>query len=167
MKIGFISDTHEQVKMIQRAVDVFNSLSCDMVIHLGDICSPIMAGHFKALKMPMKIIFGNNDGDREFLRERFADAEFYNGPRTFNLQGKRAICMHEPILIKELMASDGYDMIAYGHTHRAKVEVFHKTILLNPGEASGLITDRPSIALWDTQRHDVELIYLTENKDGK
>ena len=40
MKIGLISDTHDNIQNIRRAVRKFNDKRVDLVIHAGDIVSP-------------------------------------------------------------------------------------------------------------------------------
>ena len=40
MKIGIISDSHDHVDNIRRAVSVFREASVELVIHAGDIVSP-------------------------------------------------------------------------------------------------------------------------------
>ncbi len=150
MKIGFISDTHEQTKNIAAAVERFNNMSPDLVIHLGDICSPIMADHFKPLKAPLKIIFGNNDGDKAYLRKRFDYAELFTTPHEFSLNGKKIICMHEPEFLEVFLKSGEYDLLAYGHTHRKEIRKNGSAAVLNPGEAGGLLTGISSAAMWDT-----------------
>lgn len=40
MKIGIISDTHDQVEKIKKAISIFNKEKVFLVYHLGDFCSP-------------------------------------------------------------------------------------------------------------------------------
>ena len=40
MRIGIISDTHDNVPMVQRAVEIFNAEAVDLVLHEGDYVSP-------------------------------------------------------------------------------------------------------------------------------
>jgi putative phosphoesterase len=64
MKIGVISDTHDQQELILQCVHMLNDASVDLVIHCGDWVSPFILHSFKDLRMPMKGVFGNNDGDK-------------------------------------------------------------------------------------------------------
>ena len=40
MKLGIISDTHDNVPMITKAVEFFNNANVDAVMHAGDYVSP-------------------------------------------------------------------------------------------------------------------------------
>ncbi|NIO23209.1 MAG: YfcE family phosphodiesterase, partial [Candidatus Aenigmarchaeota archaeon] len=40
MKIGIMSDTHDQTRRVRKAVDIFNKEKVELVIHCGDIIAP-------------------------------------------------------------------------------------------------------------------------------
>jgi len=42
-----------------------------LVLHAGDFVSPFTALEFKNLNCPLKGVFGNNDGDKLYLQEKF------------------------------------------------------------------------------------------------
>ena len=71
MKIGIISDTHDNLPQIRKAVKVFNREKVDLVFHAGDFVSPFTALEFKNLNSPLYGVFGNNDGDKLYLKEIF------------------------------------------------------------------------------------------------
>jgi len=71
MKIGIISDTHDNLLQIKKAVDIFNQEKVDLVLHAGDFVSPFTALEFKNLNCSLKGVFGNNDGDKILLRKMF------------------------------------------------------------------------------------------------
>ncbi|KAA0005879.1 MAG: YfcE family phosphodiesterase, partial [Thermoplasmata archaeon] len=70
-KIGVISDSHDNMEAIKKAVEFFNENDVELVIHAGDIVSPFTADEFKKLNCDMLLIYGNNDGDKLYLKERF------------------------------------------------------------------------------------------------
>lgn len=47
-----------------QAVQMLNEANVGLVIHFGDWVSPFILHSFKDLRMPMKGVFGNNDGDK-------------------------------------------------------------------------------------------------------
>ena len=61
MIIGIISDTHNDMEMTRRAVDIFRERGVDMVIHAGDITSPKMLQLFSGLDA--RFVLGNEDLD--------------------------------------------------------------------------------------------------------
>jgi hypothetical protein len=54
----------------------------------------------------------------------------------------------------------GYDIIIHGHTHEAKTYHKGRTLVINPGEACGYLTGKPTIATLDTKTLDVKIILL-------
>jgi putative phosphoesterase len=61
MKIGLISDTHDNIQNIQNAISVFNNRHVTFVIHAGDITSPEAVEAFAGVKLIG--VLGNNDLD--------------------------------------------------------------------------------------------------------
>ena len=43
MKVGILSDSHDNVPALAKAVGLFNDLEVELVIHAGDIIAPFMA----------------------------------------------------------------------------------------------------------------------------
>ena len=68
MKIGLISDTHDNFKTIESAVKIFREKRIDYVIYAGDITTP-EAVVFAGLKIDRRM--GNNDVDKKGLENAF------------------------------------------------------------------------------------------------
>ena len=71
MKIGIIADTHDNLPQIKKAVEIFNREKIELVLHAGDFVSPFTFLEFKNLNCSLKGVFGNNDGDKLYLQEKF------------------------------------------------------------------------------------------------
>lgn len=69
MKIGLISDTHDNIQNIRRAVRKFNDKHVDLVIHAGDIVSPNAVESLADVKLVG--VLGNNDKDVAGLTSAF------------------------------------------------------------------------------------------------
>ena len=69
MKIGVISDTHDNIPLIKRAVGLFNRNGVGHILHAGDFVAPFSILPFNALKSPFTGVFGNNDGEKKGLTE--------------------------------------------------------------------------------------------------
>ena len=93
MRIGVVSDTHNNLKNVRRIVELFNAAAVDRVIHTGDITQAKTIEVFSQLDAPMSGVFGNNDQERTSLEaaiERYG-FEFYEPPLQLlqsNLQQK-------------------------------------------------------------------------------
>ncbi|RLF51337.1 MAG: YfcE family phosphodiesterase [Thermoplasmata archaeon] len=144
-KIGLISDSHDNMEAIKKAVEIFNAENVELVIHAGDIVSPFTADVFKELKCDMLLIYGNNDGDKLYLKERFKNiGTFHKDPYAVNIHGKNIIVTHEPSIVDALATK--YDIVIYGHTHEKDLRV-GKSLIINPGECCGYLTGKRSIAI--------------------
>lgn len=73
MLIGLISDTHDHIPHLKKAIEIFREKEVELVLHAGDYCSPFMIPHFEGLKL--KGIFGNNDGDKYLLMQKFREID--------------------------------------------------------------------------------------------
>ena len=71
MLIGIISDTHDNVDAIDRAVRIFKEYKVDLVLHLGDIVAPMTISNFDGLNI--KFVRGNNDGDILNIKKRIEE----------------------------------------------------------------------------------------------
>ncbi len=47
--IGIMSDSHDNLDAIRKAVKIFNNEDLDLVIHAGDLISPFTALEFRKL----------------------------------------------------------------------------------------------------------------------
>ena len=178
MRIGVLSDTHDRLPMIAAAVSRFSEVGAETVLHAGDLVSPIVAEAFSLLACPLIAVFGNNDGDRLYLTERFARLDvgtFFGEYHTFSLCGRNIVLMHQPRSIDPLAESGQFDLIVYGHTHRIDVRrsasdsnVFaegrpastRSPSILNPGEACGWLTGRATAAIVDLATMQIDVIDL-------
>jgi len=61
MKLGIVADTHDNLDVIQEAVDLFSG-EVDAVIHCGDIVAPFSVTPFDA-EFDFYAVRGNNDGE--------------------------------------------------------------------------------------------------------
>jgi uncharacterized protein len=163
MKIGVLSDTHDNLVNIRRAVELLARRGVEALLHAGDFCSPFSLAEFASLAgkgVRMHAVFGNNDGDRLMLVRRGEGfCEFHDGSAAVELGGRRIVMMHYPDVAAALLASGAYDLVIHGHDHKARVEGVSRK-LLNPGTCSGYLAPRATVALVDTADLSVEIIEL-------
>jgi len=155
MKIGIISDSHDNKEKIIRAVSVFNRRKVDHVIHAGDIVSPFTYGEFSKLDMPLSIVYGNNDGELLGLKRNYENIE--EPPLDIVLGDKKILVLHVPKGLEAFRYSGLYDYIIYGHTHNIEVTE-GKTTVINPGECCGWLTGRYTVAILDLKDGKTEII---------
>jgi putative phosphoesterase len=159
MLIGIISDTHDNMPQIKKAVDLFNERKVEHVIHAGDFTSPFAFRILKDLKCGFTGIFGNNDGDK-LLLQRMSEGRVFNQPHIFELAGKKIMVMHEHHIADALADSGHYDVVIYGHTHEPEIRKVKNTLVINPGEAGSWLYGKSTVAIADLSNMSAEIISL-------
>ncbi len=155
MKIGIISDSHDNIPAIESAVKIFNDYPVDFVIHLGDIVSPFCFDTLDKLNMDFIGVFGNNDGEWLYLEEK-ARNRLHKPPCEIELEGKSFVLMHEPFGIDKLAKE--YDYCLYGHLHKIDIRKTEKGHIINPGELCGYLTGKKTLVILDTKTNEAKLI---------
>jgi len=161
-KVGVMADSHDNMDLLAEAVDFFNEGGVNLVLHAGDFISPLTASPLSELEAELIGVFGNNDGDRLFLRQKFDEegvGRIERGPYQFELSGKNVVLMHQPRLLEILETSSSPDLVVYGHTH--EVDVRRGTpLIVNPGEVGGWMTGKSSVGLVNLKKMEVEIIEI-------
>ncbi len=165
MKIGIISDTHDNLPFVRKAIERLNQEKVEMVLHAGDYVAPFTVVCFKQLKAKLIGVFGNNDGDYAFLKKRFADneaAEIRGNFAEVVVDGLKIALLHgeESELLQSLIDTEYYDVVVHGHSHEAKMHKKGKTIVLNPGEVCGYLSEKSTLALLDTETREAKIVQL-------
>ncbi|MDZ7374223.1 MAG: metallophosphoesterase [candidate division KSB1 bacterium] len=161
MKVGILADSHDNLHALRKAVEVFRRESVGLVVHAGDLVAPFVQGVLNELECPLVMVFGNNDGERLGLARVFA-GKIFSPPHQFEVDRKAVLLLHEPHNLEALKASQQFDAIIYGHTHKAEVTRSGRTLVINPGECGGWLTGRRTVAVWDTESGEVHIHQLDE-----
>jgi len=159
MLIGILSDTHDNVPLVKKAIDLFNENKVGYVIHAGDYTSPFTLKLFQELRCDYVGIFGNNDGDKLLLQER-AGGRLRNQPYIFTLESRKIVVMHEHYVIEALADSGHYDLVVYGHTHKSDLRKVKDTLVVNPGEVGMYLYGKSTVALVHLDTLEAEIVEL-------
>lgn len=165
MLVGLISDTHDNLPMVEKAVKRLNEENVGLVLHAGDYVAGFVIPRFKELKAKLIGVFGNNDGDHELLKKRFSENERLELRGNFAeivADNLRIALLHggDVELLEALIDKEGFDVIVYGHTHVAKILKKERTLIANPGEVCGYLTGKPTLALLETVTREARIIEL-------
>lgn len=165
MWIGLISDTHDNIPLLKKAITKLNKEKVELVLHSGDYVAPFVIPLFKDLRTRLIGVFGNNDGDISHLKKCFDEFEACESRGRFAeiLVGNFKIgLLHgdETELLNSLINSQSFDAIVYGHTHKSKVERKGVTLVVNPGEVCGYLSGRSTLVLLDSERAQARVIEL-------
>ena len=150
MRIGVVSDTHNNLHNVRRIVELFNAAAVDRVIHTGDITQAKTLDVFANLHAPMFGVFGNNDKERDSLhaavhRHGF---QFAEPPLTLVWHERRILVVHDPLDFESELQSN-HNLGLHGHTHLQRIEQRGAQLLFNPGECAGHIEGLNAIGILD------------------
>lgn len=159
--IGIMSDSHDNRDAMKKAVSLFNSLSCGLVIHAGDFVAPFSAGELKKLNCPVKAVFGNCDGEKEGLANTLAGwGEIQTEPICFEWRGLNFLLTHTDSRLHDFLNSGNYDVIIFGHTHKPEIRQEGHCLVVNPGETGGWLAGKKTVAFLDAENRRAEIIPL-------
>jgi putative phosphoesterase len=165
MLVGLMSDTHDYLPMVEKAIKRFNEEGVELVLHAGDYVAPFVIPKFKELKAKLIGVFGNNDGDRELLKKRFSEnpkLEMRGNFAEIKLGDMKIALLHghEEELLKALIESEKFNVVVYGHTHKAEIYKSGKTMVINPGEVCGYLSGKSTIALLNIEKLEAKIVNL-------
>lgn len=152
MRIGVISDTHDHRRNVSRAIEIFNERGVQCVFHAGDMVSPATAQMFSRLEAGRFVaVLGNCDVAQRSLQTAIAGfgGELHASVYQGTVEGKRAYMVHRDYGVEDIVRSQQYDLVLYGHTHRHEARQVGKTMVLNPGEATSRISGSPQVVILD------------------
>jgi uncharacterized protein len=165
MLIGAISDTHDNLPKIEKAVQNLNEQKVGLVLHAGDYVAGFVIPRLAKLNCPLIGVFGNNDGDHELLKKRFDDTSnctIHDRFAQVTVESYRIALLHghEAELLSAIIDSGYFDAVIHGHSHNMGIERRGKSLAINPGELCGYLTGKSTVALLDTVKNQVEIVQV-------
>jgi uncharacterized protein len=157
--IGIMSDSHDNLNAVRDAVRLFRAAGCDLIIHAGDFVAPFAALELRGAGCTVQAVFGNCDGEKEGLCLALRPfGKVGEAPLVLKRGGRRILVTHLNGLIDRYVAEGKSDVVIYGHTHRAEIRRTRNTLIINPGETGGWITEKRTIALYDPATNSAEIV---------
>ena len=173
MKVGIIADSHDNLPMIKQALAIFRSRGAECIIHAGDFIAPFAVKELLQFPGSVYGVFGNNDGEKEGIRKIWPEVAL--GPAVFEIAGKKILVAHskDDAGLEEIEKAD---VFIYAHSHKPAVtrrraangrrpiraaRMVRATVLINPGECGGWLSERCTVALLDLETLDAKIIELS------
>jgi putative phosphoesterase len=150
MRLGILSDTHDEIARTRLAVRLLRTEGVDALVHCGDVTGPDLVAVLADL--PCYYSFGNHDADSvPYLQRAIADAGSiclgWGG--VIELTGKRVGVVHGHMRIDvQRVLADRPDYLLSGHSHIASDHREGLVRRINPG------------ALHEAQNYTVALLDL-------
>jgi putative phosphoesterase len=157
MKVGVVSDTHDNVELAREAVK-FLEERVAVVIHCGDVIAPFTAELFES-SFRFHCVRGNNDGEWN-LQETVEEFGTYHGELAeLEIAGKDIGVYHgtSEAMAESMRESGKYDYVFRGHTHQRGTRESGDTVEVNPGGIKLPGQDEEfSVAVVDLEEEEVE-----------
>lgn len=168
MLIAILSDSHDQITHLHRAVEVANNAKAEVLIHCGDLISPFMLARLERFNGPVHLIYGNNAGDQHLISSRCQrkgiNIHHHGITGEIVLDNISIGFNHYPDLARGLAASGKYNIVCCGHNHICSIEKIGKCLLVNPGDLLGKEIP-PGFLLLNIHTGKAERIIVGRNLD--
>jgi putative phosphoesterase len=162
MKLGILSDTHNDVDNTEWALDILRERGAERLIHCGDLTTPRIVALFDGWRVDF--VFGNMDKKRGSLEEAVDALPSASIGEVFeaDLDGTRIAAYHghDEDRLYGLIYQGGYDVVLHGHTHRRRDDRVMGTRVINPGALGGTRHERRSLCVLDLGNGDLEVVKL-------
>lgn len=134
MRVGILSDTHDQVARTGVAVRMLLAEGAQALLHCGDWTVPDVV--YECSPLPGYYVFGNNDFDEDALRRAMEVARGTCLERggIIDLAGKRIAVSHGDSAreMRRLVVA-APDYVCFGHSHQRSDERRGAIRWINPG----------------------------------
>ncbi len=163
-KIAIISDSHDNIWNLDKALEQVRASGADMLLHCGDLVAPFIIDRLaNGFPGQIHIVFGNNDGDGRLLQTLAS-----NHPRVhlhgvyieLEAGGRRIAMIHYPEPARRVAQSSQFDLVCYGHDHTRHAEQIGDAWLVNPGEIMGM-RGPATWGLYDCDAHTFEHVTVS------
>jgi putative phosphoesterase len=163
MRIGILSDTHNDSDATRQALAEFRQRGVTMLFHCGDLTTAEMVKLFDGFDV--RLVRGNMD--RHFVKALKAAVAAQPGGRWLGkgdlveMDGKLIAVTHgdREDVFESLLFSEP-DYLLHGHTHRRRDERVGPTRVINPGAVGGMQHEARSICILDLRTDHLDVIHL-------
>ena len=156
MRLGILSDTHDQVGRTAGAVAMLAAEGAEELVHCGDLTGPEVVHACAGAGLPCHYVYGNNDFDLDGIERAIAatGGSLLGWSGLIERDGRRIAVTHGHLTseFRRLVAL-APDYLLFGHTHQRLNERDGPTRQINPGalhRARGW-----TVALLDVTRDEV------------
>lgn len=141
MILGILSDTHNNLRNLEAALERMRSEGVSIIIHCGDLTGVEAAQAMQGFRVICA--FGNGDIASGEIRRVLLEMDPENTAGMIyrgRIGGARIAVTHGhiPGAVEELVRCGEFDYVFRGHSHQHKDELIRYTRLINPGALGGL-----------------------------
>ena len=161
MKIGVLSDTHDNLSNMIAALEVFREQKISTIVHCGDLTGLEMVSHFVGFRVIYAL--GNMDTASRAMVKRInkmSDDNFAGTIFEGKVDGVWIAATHSHIkgVLHNLITKKKYAWIFHGHTHEKCDDLIGSTRVINPGALGGMGREPRSFCTVDLVTQEVEFL---------
>ncbi len=151
MKIGIISDTHDNLNNLKAALDILRAEEVSSILHCGDLCGPDVIRTLAGFD----VWIAQGNMDRHIGLSQAAEETFGRVPLAWfqkpTLNGYPLAMIHgdNEEVLGNLISSGQYGYVFHGHTHRRRDQMVGRTRVINPGALGGTLKQSRSFCILD------------------
>jgi putative phosphoesterase len=173
VKIGLISDTHDNLGNLRAAFTILQAEGVTRILHCGDVCKPDTARALSRLftgdegrpdQNGYDIWIAQGNMDRHLELDRAIHEAFGPGRLAWlhrlTLNGCPVAMLHgdNGEVLRGLIAAGKYAYVFHGHTHRRRDQTIGRTRVINPGALGGLRRQNRSLCILDLETADARFV---------
>jgi putative phosphoesterase len=141
MKIALLSDIHDHIWNLKKALETAELQNTDAMLFCGDLCAPFIIKLLgQGYSKPIHLVLGNNDGDVASIianANSFSHIHIHGEYFKSEFDNKTFAMNHYPDKARKLAEHGAYDVVCYGHNHVQAEESIGSTLVVNPGTIMG------------------------------
>jgi len=164
MKIAILSDSHENIKNLEKILSFCKKKKIQKIIHCGDVTT---AETLKFIRSSFKgkifLSLGNADLKEEILslKENSEGVSIFENFGEIEINNLKIGFCHSPNDLNELTQKKEYDFFFFGHTHKPSLKKNKKCYLVNPGNSANLYF-QPTFAILSTKSKKLNLVLINK-----
>ncbi len=162
MKIGIISDTHDNLANLIAALDILRAEQVTNLLHCGDLCGPEIIRALAGLNV--WIAQGNMDRRLKLspVTEETSIRISLAWLQKPTLNGYPLAVIHgdNEEVLGNLITSGQHRYVFHGHTHRRRDQTVGRTRVINPGALGGTRKQSRSFCILDLTTGEARFVEL-------
>ena len=161
MRIGIISDTHNNVENLHKALNRLQQEDIITIFHCGDLTDPETARLLDGFQV--YFTYGNGDTVTGKIREMllsYNPTSWTGFTFTGDVNGVSVAATHGHLdgMVDQLTQSGKYAYVFKGHSHRRLDVIKNGTRLINPGSLGGLKVEPRGFCILDLTSGQLDFI---------
>jgi putative phosphoesterase len=166
MRLGVLSDTHDNIGNLLKALRFFEQAEVSTLLHCGDMTGVTAAQQMAGFTV--LYVNGNMDDSAETVKDALGRLNPANETPGLVFTGKldgvpiAATHGHVSDRLETLVRSGKYRFVFHGHTHRRRDEVAGRVRVINPGALGGVRYEPRTVCIVDLESQEVTFHEVAE-----